>query len=369
MDKPFERKKVLHIVSGLSGGGVAAVIMSYYSLLDKDFVFDFATNGLDYGFYKDVIINKGGQINYIPPMRNGFWAYFQAITKLIWKDRKSILHCHLGEKSIIILFLGTIFGVKKRILHIHSSIKPETWRESIIRRFLTYLCELLSTQYFACGEESAKWFYGEKLFFEGKVFIMRNAINLNRYHFSEKIREIYRKKYNLQDNLVIGNIGRFSLPKNHMFLLEIFTIILRKRQNSVLLLIGGGELEGSIMKRVTELGISKNVIFIGVIDNVNELINCLDLLILPSFSEGVPLAAIEALANDLTVICSDVITKEIFIESRIFYLSLSQSAEYWANYIINCDNARKSVFTELKTLGFDIESQAEHLKLEYLSKI
>ena len=331
--------------------------------MSDEFVFDFVVNQKQAGFLESIVVEKGGIIYEVPPFHEGPIKHIKAIIKTLKKNRKSIIHCNLGEKSVFYLFFSWLFGYKKRILHVHSSVRPEKRSERRMRTILSFFCKIFATDYFACGEEAAKWFYGYK---RQNVFIMRNAIQLSEYSFSEDLRRKYRVKYGLENKLVIGNVGRLSPPKNHDYMINVFQSLIAINENACLVLVGAGELEEKIKEKIHSKGIEQSVLMLGLLDNVNEILNCFDLFLLPSISEGVPVAAVEALANGLVVVCSDSVTKEIQVRDRVLYLSLKQSPSYWADAINSLNPQREIVTTELSRIGFDIDRQVLALEKEYL---
>ena len=355
-------KRVLQIVTGLSGGGVGAVIMNYYRHMDDSYIFDFVVNRKVNGFFEEEIERRGGIIYEVPPLQYGKYNYFEQLIKVINKNRDSILHCNMGEKSFFFLFFGWIFGIKKRIVHIHSSIRPEGKFEKILRIILTKLCLIFATDYYSCGEEAAKWFYGKKT---KKVVVLKNAIDLSQYEFSNELREKHRKRLDIDDKFVIGNVGRLSYPKNHTFMLKIFFELQKIIPEAILVLAGTGELETAIKKEILELDIEHKVYMLGLCDYVTELLNSFDLFILPSRSEGVPVAAIEALANGIPTVCSSAVTKEINVANNIEYISLNNTPKEWAQFIANMSHKRFSITDELIEGGYSIDIEAKKLTTLY----
>lgn len=357
--------RVLQIVTGLSGGGVGSVIMNYYRHMDDSYIFDFVVNEKTNGFLEREIEEKGGYIYEVPPLRYGKRNYFSSLIKVIKLNRDSILHCNMGEKSFFFLFFAWLFGIKRRIVHIHSSVRPEGKVERIIRIILTKLCVLFATDYFSCGEEAAEWFYGKSI---KDPVVLRNAIDISAYSFNDELRQNYREKLAIQDKFVIGNVGRLSYPKNHTFMLKVFSEYLKICPNAVLVLAGAGELEREIREEINQLGIIDNVMMLGLCDYVTELLNAFDLFILPSRSEGVPVAAVEAMANGLPLVCSSAVTKEINVGQNIKYISLELPPNEWAKQIDSMSHERYSITDSLVHGGYSIQHEANKLTSLYSLK-
>ena len=355
--------RVVHIVSGLSGGGIGSVVMNYYSGISNSIVFDVVVNRIVGSAEEQEIIRRGGRVLEVNPLREGFFKYVKSVFAVLRTEQGSIIHCHLGEKSFFFLLAAFFLGYKKRILHVHSAERPESRKEKIQRKVFTFMCKTLATDYFACGEEAAKWFYGSS----GNVKILKNAIHIRNYQFSEELRQHYRDLLNAGDRIVLANVGRLSPPKNHEFLLSVFKEVHNKNKNTLLVLVGAGELEGEIRNLISEKDLEDSVIMYGISNNVNELLNAFDIIVMPSISEGVPVAAIEALSNGLFVLCSDAITKEIRINTRVDYLPLKLSPSSWADKILGSDFSRRDVANKLETMGFSIEKQSALLEQYYLN--
>ena len=356
------KTRVLQCVTGLSGGGVGSVVMNYYNYLYEDYVFDFVVNKKKNGFFEEEVYKRGGHIYEVPPMQYGILTHFKCLLSVLKQNKGSILHCNHGEKSLFFLVFGWLYGYKKRIIHIHSSVRPETKAQRFSRKLFTSLSMIFATDYLACGEESAQWFYGEK---SSRAIVLKNAINLNDYGFNASTRLRIRNEWKVEDSFVIGSVGRLSPPKNHSFMLKVFKAFLAFNDKAILVLVGTGELEDVIKQNVVDLGIEKNVKMLGLCNNVNELLSAFDVFLMPSISEGVPVAAVEALASGLPVICSDVVTKEIQAKGRVKYISLNDPVEVWANEIYRTDARKEDLKEELTKIGYSIQEQANALSTIY----
>jgi len=356
------RKKVLQVLTSLSGGGVGSVIMNYYSFIKKDFVFDFVVNSRKNTAFEQQVIDDGGFIYEIPSIKKGFFKYISSIKKTMKQTDATIVHCNIGEKSLFYLFYAKKYGIKKRILHVHQTNVPNNFFKKIIFNFLKALCFHYATDFFACGEVAAEIFYKKKK----NVFVLKNAIDLDKYMFEPTIRKTERNKMNIKDSIVIGNVGRLSYLKNHDFMIEIFKEIKRMESNTFLVLVGIGELEKQLKEKVQKLGLADSVLFLGLRNDVPKIMNSFDIFLMPSLFEGVPVAAIEALANGLTVVCSSTITKEIEIQNKVFYFSLENTAKQWADFILNLPLSRTNVINELTNKGYSIVEEANDLTKRYL---
>ena len=178
-----------------------------------------------------------------------------------------------------------------------------------------------------------------------------------------KIRNIFREKLDISDKVVIGNVGRFTFQKNHKFLLEVFNEYLKINNEAILLLVGEGELEEEIRNKMKDLNIDNKVIFYGISNEVEKLMQAMDCFVMTSFYEGLPIVGVEAQASGLPLILSDKITNEIKIISNVKFISLNDNARIWACELDKSIKLqRKDTSNELIEKGFDIESIAKKLE-------
>ena len=232
-----------------------------------------------------------------------------------------------------------------------------------MKYILRPFAKLLANQFWACSKLAGIWMYGENLVNIGKVQIINNAINLAKFEFNENKRLFFRQQFNINHNdFVIGHVGRFVYVKNHEFLIDIFDKFHKTHNNSKLLLIGDGPLKKDIEQKVISLGISDSVIFGGMRNNVFDLYSVMDVLLLPSFSEGFSVVGLEAQANDLPVIVSDAVTKELFITNLISSEMLSSPVETWLmdleTVYYKKDESRDNTREAMNSAGFDIEKES-----------
>lgn len=228
---------------------------------------------------------------------------------------------------------------------------------------MSAIAKYCATDLCACCKNSAWWLWGRK----DNVQIINNAIELNKYKFSIVNRERFREKYELGDSIVIGNVARFSEEKNHEFMLEILREA-KKEYNIKLLLVGGGKLEDEIKEKAIAYGVSDSVIFLGVRKDVAEILNAMDVFILPSKYEGFPVTLVEAQANGLPIIASDVITDEVKLTDDFTYLSVAVSPNVWIDEILNKTKEVRGV-TGKSVEQYDVDKEAVRLAFYYKKRL
>lgn len=318
------------------------------------------------------IEEKGGKIfvkytisRYIRQMK----TYFD-LKNVIKQNNYQIVHIHsdLAFKMLIEGLAAKKAGAKSIILHSHCTGVDGDHRK--LKEIAHKICRLflgkIGTHFFACSKLAGKWMYIDSIY--RKSIVINNAIDCNKFRYSEDVRKEYRRKLNIDTSTtVIGHVGRFMYQKNHVFLIKIFSEYNKINPNSKLLLIGEGELEDKIKKEAKKLDIEKSVIFFGVTDCVNNYMQAMDFFLLPSFFEGLPVVGIEAQASGLPCLMSDSITKETNLFGLVEFLSLKNEEKIWAGKIqeILSEFERADTYNNMVDNGYDISKNNRSLKEIY----
>lgn len=184
--------------------------------------------------------------------------------------------------------------------------------------------------YMACSEVVAKWFYGRH-----PVIIIKNGIELDKFKFSEVIRKKIRNEFKLENNFVIGHVGLFSKIKNQKKVISVFNEYKKMNPRSKLVLCGDGEERSHIEQQICSLGLQNDVVLTGVVDNVHEMYQAMDVFVMPSLFEGLPFALLEAQATGLKCFVSDTVSKEADVTGWNVFMPLDAADDIWAKYIYN----------------------------------
>lgn len=364
MEKPI---RVLQILGIVANGGVEAVIMNYYRNIDKTKIqFDFVVHSDADENYINEVLAMRAKVYKVTPYNKNIFKFMYKIYHIIKFNHYQIIHSNMNALSGFALLPAYLAGAKVRILHNHTTDSKEEKLRSLIKRMLRPFAKLFANQYWACSKLAAKWMYGKNAVINGKVTIINNAIDLEKFKFNKEKRERLRKKLGLENCFAIGHVGRFVKTKNHEFLIDVFNEVLKQRNNAKLLLIGDGNLKSLIEAKVKNLGIEKAVIFLGVRNDVADLYNAMDVFVLPSLYEGLPVVGVEAQTNGLPFICSDRVTNEILLTDNIRLLSLQQYKTEWCDAILNAE--RKEIENNKDGLfkNFDIKNESRKLEELYL---
>ena len=357
--------RVAQIMGKWIGGGVESVVMNYYRHIDRtkiqfDFICDEDSTNIPY----EEIEKLGGRVILIPPYQKLF-KYHNKLKKILKDGNYKIVHSHINTLSIFSLFAAKCAGVPVRIAHSHSTTNKKEKKKNLLKQALRPFSKEFATDYMCCSELAGRWLFGNKEYDKANVYLLNNAIDLDKFKYDEKIRSEKRKKLNISDDtLVIGHVGRFVEQKNHRFLIDIFNEIHKQNSNSILLLAGQGPLMEEIKSKVESLGLEKFVIFLGQIDDADKLYQAIDIFVLSSLYEGLPVVGVEAQATGLLCELSSNMTKETKILDTTRFISLDKSAKEWASIILDDYSKFKRYDTTADITKSNFNIKKETIKLE-----
>ena len=354
--------KVLNIItSPMIYDGITMSVLGYFENINNDEIhIDFVAPSIDENIKKRIEL-KNGKVYIIHDRKKHPLKYIKKLSKIIKFNKYDIVHAH-GSSAILCLEMiaARLAGCKIRIAHSRNTKCDYKIVDKILRPIFYLTC----TNRFACGEKAGKWLFKNKDF-----IIINNGKDTDKFKFNKKIRNDMRKKYNIEDKIVIGHVGNFNEQKNHRFLIEIFDNLVKKNKEYYLVLIGIGHLRGEIEERAKELGIEKNVSFVGSSDCVEKWLQAMDIMVFPSLFEGFPNVLIEWQIAGIPCVISDVITDEVKITDLVQFKSLEDTPEQWADEInkIKLNNREDKIYIEqIKKAGYDIKENAKRLEKIYI---
>ena len=374
MENVDEKIIIAHIMGKWNGGGVESVVMNYYRNIDRNKIqFHFLCDEDSTDIPYEEIEKLGGKVIVIPPYQKLF-KYQKELYRIFKENNYKIVHSHISTLSVFPLRIAKKAGVPIRIAHSHSTSNKKEWKRNLIKNILRPFSKLYANQFFACSELSGRWLFGEKAFKNNSIKIINNAIDLEKFKFNKEKRDEIRKKLKIDENIIlIGHIGRFVTQKNHEFLIDVFNEIIKKRKqenfDSKLILIGQGNLKENIIEKIKYLGLQDYVIFTGQTTNVSDYYNAMDIFVLPSLYEGLPVVGIEAQANGLLCEFSTDMTKETKVLNTTKFISLKETPENWANTILEDykNFKRLDSFDEMTKKNFNIKEEAKKLEKYYIN--
>lgn len=193
--------------------------------------------------------------------------------------------------------------------------------------------------------------------------VIRNGVDIEAFRENRCSREEKRKSVGIaHDAYVVGHIGRFSKVKNHAFLLEIFQRIAQKRTDAHLVLVGNGELQEEIAQMIHQRNMEGQVTILSHRTDIPELLRTMDVMVFPSFYEGLSVTLVEAQASGLKCVVSDSINPANYLSENTIPVSLNQDAEVWAETALN-DAVKNSAYGNIEE--YDMNKEIHRLERLY----
>ena len=361
--------KIVYVAEALTrNSGVTSVIINLIqNIINDDIKIDLLTYKNGDAEILDDLKQYGMNIFYMPELGvSSFITFKKAINDFFEIHKYDIVHSHFNQVDTIIFKIAKKYGVKICISHSHNAKLSDSKIKAIRNRILCCNLPKEATIWAACSENAGRCLYGKKFSNSPKKLIIHNGVDCEKYKYNEEARSSIRKEFHIEKNeILIGNIGGFRVQKNQAFLIEVFNELHKRNPKYKLLLVGDGELRVPLEKRVNDLELQNYVIFAGTRTDVNRIMSGLDLFILPSLYEGLPVVGIEAQAAGLNCIFSDSITTEANL-TGVSYLSLKSSIETWCLQIENMEIQHDiSKNYRVRREGFDVVTECRKLSCFY----
>lgn len=364
--------RIAQIIGKWVGGGVEAVVMNYYRHIDKSKIqFDFICDDDSTNIPYEEIESLGGKVILIPPYQKVL-KYHKELKRVLKEGNYKIVHSHINTLSVFSLFAAKCAKIPVRIAHSHSTTNKKEKKKNLMKQVLRPFSKIFATDYMCCSELAGRWLFGNKEYDKGNVYLLNNAIDLEKFKYDENVRKEVREELEIKDStLVIGHIGRFVEQKNHTFLIDIFEELHKEKEDSVLLLVGQGPLQEEIKAKVERLGLQNSVKFLGQRNDANRLYQAFDVFVLPSLYEGLPVVGVEAQAAGLLCVLSDDMTKETKVLETTKFVSLKENADFWNDIVLNNYNSFNRINTKnsVSTNGFNILLETNKLENKYKNLI
>lgn len=365
-------ERIAVIMGKMHSGGKKNLVMEYYRHIDRSkFQFDFICDTDSNSIPKDEIEALGGRVYEIAPYQNIFKNMSQ-IRNICKRNHYRIMHAYNGTMNVFPMLVGKSCGIPIRINE-SISMGHRADRKTVIKNLLKPFTRLGSTHYMANGEVCGRWQFGDKAFEVGKVTVFKTVIDTKKHDFDPGLRERTRREYGINDNIVIGHIGRLTEQKNSLFLIDIFNEIVKVEPKARLLLIGDGNLREQAFARIGKYGISDKVVYLGRREDIHQFYNAMDCFLLPSLYEGLPVVGVEAETCGLPMFFSTEIPEESSACRDLgHFIGLDKNATEWAIEVLKATKenmgVRRGHVKEVKNAGFD--SEAEGIRLgEYYERL
>lgn len=369
INRESRRLRVLQVGMTRNLGGIETYLIEQFRHLDKSKIdYDFVNITGEYSIcYEDEILASGSKIFKVVSRHKNpllhYWQWFNILLQNKGVYDVIVLNTNSLE-YVFPLVLGKVFGIPVRVIHSHNSGFEN--KQGLARRLLVGMNKKLlawsANLRFACSQFAGQW-----MFKDNPYHVIYNAIDIHKYDADLIVREETRNALGLHTELTLLHVGRFSYQKNHSFLLDIFKEVHRIQPDSVLLLVGDtteeSEFLTEVKRKIKAYGLENVVRLLGRRDDVNKIMQAADVLVMPSFFEGLTVVGIEAQASDLPLLLSDTVTKELGLLPSTQFISLEAGPTAWAKAIVNSKrHNRQSRYEELKAAGYDIVNETERVE-------
>lgn len=351
-------KKVAVVLHGLGPNGIDSLfanLSKHWNFDEFDITYFLAVDPTNKQFYEDLVKNSGVKIVHISDLDGNkiFEWPFRLFSSLRKYGPFDVIHLNMDMLNGINVFVAKLAKIPNRICHAHNSANnmSDNGLKSIIKHIyisvMRKLINILSTQRIGCSKLAAEYFFKN---YDYKVIY--NGINLNKFYFDEN------KIYNTETPKLI-TVGRVVEQKNPLFIVDIMGEVLKIKPNATLLWLGNGDLSNEVREKIIENNLLENIKMLGNKNNVEDYLKIADCFLLPSLYEGLALVLLEAQASNLTCFVSNTISNEVDCGGCLF-LSLEESAEYWAKSICNyLDSENYQKIDKSKLEKFDIDMIAK----------
>lgn len=364
--------RVLEVIGEMDLGGAESMIMNLYRCIDREKVqFDFLVHTQRKCAFDDEIEQLGGRIFHITKFngRNAI-RYYRECNKFFDQHPEiRVVHGHIGSSAALYLHAANKHGCYT-IAHSHAANKITDFK-SVVWAFYSFPTRYIAKQLFGCSTEAGRARYGKRAVGSKKYKNFNNAIDVSRYAYDYQTRIDMRKSLGIgKDEILIGAVGRVSHQKNPEMIYGIFDCLAKRSGETRCIWIGSGELEDAYRRRIIDSGYADKIIMAGRRNDIPQLLQALDVLILPSFFEGLPVTIIEAQAASLPCVLSDTISRETAVTDLVTWKSIEDSPEQWADECINIAKStmhhRTDKKQELVNAGYDIKETAKWLGKFYM---
>lgn len=365
--------RVLHVIDRLKKvSGIARAILNYYEYIDTSKVqFDFLTVDSDSDIVNEINA-RGGRVFEIDKLGiNNLFSVKKQIESFFssHKDEYLIIHSSFYHIDFLIFPIARDNGARFFVSHSHNTRFSDSRIREVRNSVMCKMSLKYTNEYVACSKKAAEFQFGKRIVDSGKVFILNNAIDAERFRYNPIIRDKIRNELKIQDKYVIGSVGRFSKQKNHSFIFEIFAKYAPIDRQAILLLVGEGDLMEHYKTVADNIGLADRIIFLGARPDVPNILQAMDCYIFPSLYEGLGISLIEAQAAGLPCIASSNIPFESKVSSNVKYLNIDDE-EPWVEEIVRVKSKpRIDTFDEIVNAGYEIRNATQQLENYYESLV
>ena len=362
-------KKILvgYIMDGRAGG-IDKYLLNFLEVNRQEAVqMDFLSNGVDPNLEK-LLAQYGSKLYAVPSLRHPI-AQYRRTCEIIEAGGYDMAYFNISTAiDGIGAFAARHMKVKQINIHSHSSGNDcESWGQRTVYNLIHNICKLFlhraATEYSGCSNKAGYWLFPKRVVESNQFEVIYNAVDREKFCYQPAVREEVREELQVQDKWVIGHIGNFCYQKNYAYMIHVFAEVLKSQKDSVLVAVGRGVQYEAIQAEVKRLGIEEQVRFLGWRKDTERLYQAMDVFLMPSRFEGLPVAGVEAQACQLPCVFSDTITRETQIHKECLFLDIKKNPERWVDDIVKLRTVDRNTvaFTE-EAKNYDLEQQSQQLR-------
>lgn len=357
------KTRVLHVGLDTYLGGIETYLLKLAKNIDKDkYQFDFLMyDGNEPCFYNELKA-LGCKFHNVVSRRKNYIKNIKELRELFKHEHFDIVHCHQNSLSYVTPILEAVRSGCRVVVHSHNSGNLSGSLVRIRHDLNRYRVPINRVVCVAVSDLAGQWMFGK----ESEFKVINNGLDTTLYEYNEAYRNEIREEFGIGNKELILHTGAFRKQKNHEQLIDIFKFYQQEHPESILMLVGDGELKGEIENKVQELELTENVIFAGKRSDIPRILSAADKYLFPSFYEGFPNALIEAETSGLYCVAADTITRQVQIEGVCEYVSLNAPLKDWAKALEHDPVENRVKYADLvEAAGLGIGSEMERINLLY----
>ena len=354
-------KRILVYGMTENNGGIESYVMNYYRHINKDLLqFDFVTDHPSIA-YSEEIKALGGEVYFIPSRRGNLLKHIVDFKKIIARGKYDVVYLNLLSASGVFSVFAAKLAGAKTVVHSHN----DSVGNLKVHNFLRPMLNFCTDKRLSCSADAGTFMFGNK---ECKV--INNAIDTTILKFDEDLRNSTRESFGFKENdFVVGHVGRMCYQKNSLFVIDVFSELLKINPSAKLLFVGMGEDYDAVLEKVNELNLSSSIVLAGMRSDMQAIYSAMDVFLLPSRFEGWGMVAVEAQAFGLPCVVSDRVKPEVNITGLMTYLSLDLPTSDWAKKLTDVSRPIDNVSKKIIDSNFDISTEALKLQEYFLNEI
>ena len=372
--------KIINVVAGMNMGGAETWLMHVLRNIDRQrFQLDFMVHITEEGKYDEEIRSLGGNIIRVRPVSD-IRGYPKSVKKAFQEyGPYDIIHCHRYLGTGLLMRIAYQERVPYRVVHFHNTRYPCSSNivlDKLYRMLTTFWIKQYATLGLACSKDSAEWSLGRYWIQDPRWKIFYCGLDFSAFHQDAEGVDIRRELGIPPESFVVGHVGRFNEQKNHRFLIQVFSELVKKLPDAYLLLVGDGPLKDEIAQVVTDAGLADRVMFAGLRNDVPRvMLGAMDAFLFPSLYEGLGLVLVEAQAAGLPCVFTDEIPQEAdIVKPLINRLSLSDEPKLWAEKLIDIKQnplavSKSDALKIVETSDFNIQNSIKQLENIYMGLV